>query len=506
MKLNRLVLTLAVYFLYLKLIGHPIFRFTPLSPDDYFWETLRLPLSHDGLNFGSRPMALIIVAILNSVSVSLAYFVLHIILLFNIYLTYIFVEGFFRHFKVKTLKSEKYFPISYLLYLSISLSFFYIPSYTLSLSPIVSLLSYFFAISAGNLVLFSIEKIKNREFTHLGLTVVVTVILTSLSLFSKEDFILYLILINSVLLLSIFRFCDKIFLYIYLTGLVITSLLFLWYTFIISANPHVVSQDYGYSKTVNLQLIALRSIDYLLTFGNSRVVVSSLFILTLFLLFRSVIYIKVVFFAYIVILSTVIPYAILIEKFNEIYVINWWFFICAILTLVIKSILIPVYKITSSLAINTIKIVTLLVIFQHNITRPFPEMDFYLEKVNSIRNISIGLVQNKSLICSRQIIAISLPSPDIYNPWAQESRSWLRQTVGCNADWLIFTAEESYTFQNKNRGLYAFYSEDVSALESYEFSQDSVYVFELGDQYIATQLQIPVLIYNLKNEFVSSRF
>jgi hypothetical protein len=133
-------------------------------------------------------------------------------------------------------------------------------------------------------------------------------------------------------------------------------------------------------------------------------------------------------------------------------------------------------------------------------------MDFYLEKVNSIRNISIGLVQNKSLICSRQIIAISLPSPDIYNPWAQESRSWLRQTVGCNADWLIFTAEESYTFQNKNRGLYAFYSEDVSALESYEFSQDSVYVFELGDQYIATQLQIPVLIYNLKNEFVSSRF
>ena len=78
--------------------------------------------------------------------------------------------------------------------------------------------------------------------------------------------------------------------------------------------------------------------------------------------------------------------------------------------------------------------------------------------------------------------------------------------MGCNADWLIFTAEESYTFQNKNRGLYAFYSEDVSALESYEFSQDSVYVFELGDQYITTQLQIPVLIYNLKNEFVSSRF
>jgi len=439
----------------------------------------------------------------NSISITLTYFLLHIILILNIYLTYTLLEAIFKHFGNIFSYSKIMTSLQYVFYLSLCLSFFYIPSYTLSLSPIVALLSNFFAIAAANIVFLLIKRLEKGNLRFFKSLLSVSIILTSLSLFSKEDYALFLVLLNGILIYYLRRRKYRKYFILYFICIVLSFLLFTLYTFIISSNPHVVSQEQGYGKTVDPKIILLRTFSYLTTFGISNILSLSFLVISILLVIYHLKNFKMILVIYSILVSTVIPYSILIEKFHETYVLNWWFFLCAFVAIGTDCILRTATKWGVVRFFISLKLLLAVFIFYSNVNRSLPDFNFYLEKISSIQNISAGLKLNTPIICSNQIIGISLPSPDIYNPWAQDSKNWLKKTVGCDADWLIFTSEESYTYQTKTRGLST--NDNLLFLRNQEFNQDKTYVFSRKEQFILNELEIPILVYNMDNEFVMTR-
>lgn len=414
------------------------FPVTPVLEDDYFWSSL---LSFNSMG-GVRPLACFVAAIFNHIGTGFFYFFFHIYLILYSVLALSLVLSIFE--LGQKIRWEQSFFCGMVAY-----SYYWTFIYPRSLGHIVAALSTLFGTCA---LLFILKAYRSDIETKKGKAQIVAAALCSfLSYFSKEDFILPIVL-SFCILICVSYFQKKATIHLLGLALALTVPLAAWfiYNYYIIINPHTAGLDPSYQHSFNPLEMAKVARYYLFGNGYQKGVTLLSLAVGSFCIWKpsgpngrigSAGTLVIIF-------ACVIPYSVLLNKREPWYVYNWLVWQSALIVVGIVAISGSwrfEEKTRRILVSTTLLMVTIAALYKSNAGRVDATAWFRGEALRSSRILSL-IAEHQAEIRGYPVVGVVL-GHDPINPWYRQTGEWFRSRMGLNNHWIIFAPKDSAIYR-----------------------------------------------------------
>jgi hypothetical protein len=432
-----------IIFLYFgKLYSINFHLFNPIWEDDFHLLTLKIKSTEQILKFfdSPRPIGYIIVGLTNNLPIKIHYLSYFLLSIFYQTLVFFIFSIFFKYQKDKL-------TIFVLICGLISCSFFEYFNMLRHLRAAGTFSSIFFYINL--ICLFNAVRTKNN-FIYYSL-IFISFLFVTLSIFSKEDFIIPFIL-NYFIFFLINQRQNKSFTNNILILASFFLLVFVWFyvNTYIYINPFIhdgAGVDENYLKSFNIFNIVFSYGVYLLYFNPTSYNTIFLILTLIFLIKKKKQVIKKIIYPIILIIIIIFPFSLLKQKFITEYIMQWF----PIITSLLAFTIIEMTKIIKNKFKKGLFFFIFFLTYVASVLTSSRAINVTNNMLIKSSNYIRAIKDNQELIKKYNVTKIILNGDgSVPNPWYRQTGSWFQDQFNLSNKWYVFTQANSNLYKVKD--------------------------------------------------------